>query len=124
MRHFVTIALIFIYVISFTELHQFLKMPLLVKHFVEHRQLTNDLTIFEFLSLHYNSEAAHDPDDMELPFKDFGHCCFAVQTIVMPSTKIELKEDSVSESFILHSVAYKKFIPASHLAEIWQPPRI
>ena len=123
MRHFLSILLISIYLISFTEVHQLLKMPVLVEHFIEHRQLTNDLTFFEFLSLHYNSEVAHDSDDMQLPFKDFGHCV-AVQTMVIPSSKIELKEKASSESFISHSVFYKKFVVASHLSEIWQPPRI
>jgi hypothetical protein len=123
MRRLLAIALVSFYVISFTELHHLIKFPVLLEHYIEHKELS-DITFFEFLSLHYNSEAVtHDAHDKELPFKDFDHC-IAVQTVVLPYIKIELREKVPSENAIVYPLFNNKFIAASHLSEIWQPPKV
>ena len=100
-----------------------LKVPVLIMHFVEHKQLSGSLTFIEFISVHYSSDVAHDEHDHELPFKDFDHCV-TVQTIVMPSSKIELQSQLVPETKSVYTSFYKASVPSSHLSEIWQPPKI
>lgn len=111
------------YVFSFTEMHQLLKLPVLVEHFIEHKSLSGTLTFFDFLELHYTSETNHDTHDHELPFKDFDHCV-TVQTMVIPSVKIELTEELIPNTKVAYTTFYKQSIPSSHLSEIWQPPRL
>lgn len=122
MKRLISIGLISFYVISFTEVHQLIRLPLLVVHFVEHKALSKDITFFEFLELHYSTETAHDDRDMELPFKDCSHCV-ATQTVVLPDFKIDFQQEIVAFAFQVHTVFYKKFIPSSYLSEIWQPPK-
>ena len=122
MKRILSIALISFYIISFTEVHQLIRLPLLVVHFIEHKALSRDITFFEFLELHYSTETAHDDRDMQLPFKDCSHCV-ASQTVVLPVFNIDLKQEVVSYTPSVHTAFYKKFIPSSHLAEIWQPPK-
>jgi len=122
MKRIISILLISFYVVSFTEMHQVIRLPLLAIHYIEHRALSKDLTFFEFLELHYSTEIAHDDRDMELPFKDCSHCV-AAPTVVLPSFKIELTQHITACIVEVHAAFYKKSIPASYLSEIWQPPR-
>lgn len=123
MKRALSIVLLSVYVFSSTEMHQLLKVPVLVMHFIEHKQLSGSLTFVEFISVHYSTDVTHDAHDHELPFKDFDHCV-TVQTIVMPSSKIEIQSHLVPETKTVHTSFYKPSIPSSHLSEIWQPPRI
>ena len=122
MKRIISILLISFYIISFTEVHQLIRLPLLIVHFIEHKQLSKDITFIEFLELHYSHETAHDDRDMELPFKDCSHCV-AAQTVVLPGFKLELKQAAVSDALPVHTGFYKKFIPSSYLSKIWQPPK-
>lgn len=117
-----SIVLISFYVVTFTEMHQVIRLPLLAIHYVEHRALSEGLTFFEFLELHYSTEVAHDDRDMELPFKDCSHCV-AAPTVVLPSFKIELVQHVAAYVVNVPSAFYKKIIPCSYLSKIWQPPR-
>ena len=123
MRKLTALMVICVYAISFTECHQLFKLPVLVQHYLEHKQNNSEITFLEFLSVHYDSDVAHDDRDMQLPFKDCGHC-IAVPVVILPNSKMELKEGSYFYSQNTYTSFYKKYIPASHLAEIWQPPRI
>ena len=123
MKKALAIVLLSVYVFSSTEMHQLLKVPVLVEHFIEHKALSGSLTFLEFLSVHYASDTSHDMHDHELPFKDFDHCV-TVQTIVMPSSKIELKARLISDTRVAYTSFYTLSIPSSHLSEIWQPPKI
>lgn len=59
-----------------TEIHQFLKVPLLFTHYLHHQSSTPGLTLRHFLQLHYsNREHPYDNDDQEdqeLPFRSAG----------------------------------------------------
>jgi hypothetical protein len=125
MKKLIAIAIVLIYVTSFTEVHQFFKIPVLWQHYLEHQQKDNTITFLQYLSHHYETHDDHDDDhdrDKELPFKDFEHCAF-VQAMTLPTDKLELK----LENYIfkkIYACYYNKFITAFHLTEIWQPPKI
>ncbi|SFU64064.1 hypothetical protein SAMN05216480_1118 [Pustulibacterium marinum] len=58
---------------------QFVKVPTLVKHFVEHQQRDTSITFYDFLALHYWGHDLNDNDqdrDMQLPFKKIDHSTY------------------------------------------------
>ncbi|MBI3138695.1 MAG: hypothetical protein HYZ15_08935 [Sphingobacteriales bacterium] len=72
MRTFLLTILTSFFLFSTTELHQFLKLPLLLEHFREHRRADPALSLLGFLQLHYTANHPadnDDEDDNELPFK-------------------------------------------------------
>ncbi len=123
MIRYLSIALVSIYVIAFTELHQLLKLPVLVEHFIEHKQLVQSLTLFEFLAVHYTTDAQHDDHDMQLPFKDFEHC-IAAQPLVIPYFKIELTHTLTLACPVSYSFFHKNIYLPSYQVSIWQPPKV
>lgn len=122
MKRFLAISLIVLYVNSNTEFHEVLRLPLLVEHFTEHKKLVGDISFWEFLVMHYNSNASHDADDSRLPFKDPAHS-FTASTLAIPIHKIILR-DTQFIAEVSHLSTYKESFIASHLSDIFQPPRI
>ena len=59
-----------------TEIHQFLKIPLLITHYQHHKNNLPGMTLVDFLQLHYNSQEHpndnDDQEDEELPFRSAG----------------------------------------------------
>ncbi|MCS3800813.1 hypothetical protein [Niastella sp. OAS944] len=55
------------------QLAQLTKLPVLLEHFKEHRQRDANVTVMEFLAMHYWGQDINDNDDSrdkQLPFKD------------------------------------------------------
>ena len=122
MKQKLIIALLSIYLIASTEFHQVLRLPLLVEHYAEHHELVKDMTFWEFLVMHYESDVAHDDQDMRLPFKDCHHSLTA-QAIAMPEQKISLTLLAPTQGDRLLSFEHSQF-HSSYLGEIFQPPKI
>ena len=122
MKQKLTIALLSLYLIASTEFHQVLRLPLLVGHYAEHHELVKDMTFWEFLVMHYESDVAHDDQDMRLPFKDCHHSLTA-QAIAMPVQKISLTLLTPTQGDRLLSFEHSQFL-SSYLGEIFQPPKI
>jgi len=78
MQKRIAILLLSIGLLSHTELHQLLKIPILVEHFREHRRLDGNISFFEFIKLHYHNIVVDDDyqRDQQLPFRDTE--CFGV----------------------------------------------
>lgn len=107
-------------------MYQLVKLPLLVEHFIEHKAQKNDLTLWEFLCIHYTPTTEKDSDyakDMKLPFKTHDGCINAVISAFVPnnySTEINKPVISQSNNFPLLDEA---FMGSSFLSAIWQPPK-
>ncbi len=121
-KRLLAISLVVLYINSNTEFHELFRLPLLVKHFTEHKKLVSDISFWEFLVMHYKSNAAHDSDDNQLPFKDPGHS-FTAPTLAIPIHKIILMETQLITE-VSHISTYKENFIASHLSDIFQPPRL
>lgn len=70
MKKLISILLLFLYLVSTTELYQLLKIPELIEHYIEHKELNPDMTITAFLRTHYD-HPVKDGDygkDQKLPF--------------------------------------------------------
>jgi hypothetical protein len=104
LKRLLSISLLALYLISFTEVHEILRLPILFEHYAEHRLQVNDMSFVEFLAMHYETDVAHDDHDNQLPFKVPGHS-FAVLTTAS------------------HSFQYTEGSFSSHLEAIFQPPR-
>lgn len=120
MKGKIVIGILSLYLIASTEFHQVLRLPLLVQHYVEHREKVSDITFWEFLVMHYKTDVPHDDQDISLPFKDCHHSLTA-QASAMPApialasrAPVSTKPASVFNQSQFHS---------TFLEEIFQPPK-
>jgi hypothetical protein len=122
MLRFAAIGLFFIYLISFTEFREVLRLPLLIEHYGEHKSQAGEMSFFEFLALHYKTDVAHDDRDNRLPFKDCNHS-FIGQIVVLPIQKISLA-DRVEINATTYQFFYLQHEPKLIAVDIFQPPKI
>jgi hypothetical protein len=122
MNRILAISFLVLYINSNTEFHEMLRLPILLEHYSEHKQKVSDISFWDFLVMHYKTGVAHDSDDNKLPFKDPCHS-FTASTLALPIHKIVLKEIILLTKTDYAGVHFETFI-ASHLSDIFQPPRI
>lgn len=107
-----------------TELHQLLKLPVLLQHFQEHKKEDKDISLFRFIAMHYFNGTKKDKDydrDMQLPFKT-ADCTTLVSTAAHPhQLQAERPEFFIKRSY---PAVKNNSILQSHLSDIWQPPKI
>jgi len=121
LKRFLALSLLVLYINSYTELHEALRLPVLLQHYAEHKQQVKDMSFWEFLVMHYQTDVSHDSQDNRLPFKDRGHS-YTAPVMALPFQKIALKEFTPMTE-ISHSSAYTEAHIASPLRDIFQPPR-
>lgn len=126
MRKCLAAILLGLYLLGTTEAYQLLKLPALIKHYVQHKQAEPDMTIAAFLQLHYNEDMVYDSDwmqDMQLPFKSHednsGLLPFAYltpqQLLSFDRPAFAIKQE--------HGLAICQFNAGIYAADIFQPPR-
>lgn len=124
MKKWVSILLLSLYLLSTTELNQLLKLPVLIEHYVEHKNLNPEMTLVSFFKMHYD-HPVKDADyktDRKLPF-------------IIHSTLSLVFTLNTNFSFEISGSDYKYYgiqnIPSldenlyikGYLQSIWQPPR-
>lgn len=125
MRKFVAIAFIFLYMFSATEIHQLLKINILLEHFSEHQSKNKTITFLDFLYQHYktNSKDADYDKDMKLPFKTTDNCAQNIFISLVTNTKIEFKPLNFPIDRKTSLGFYQSFFSTTYLDSIWQPPQ-
>ncbi|MBP6311413.1 MAG: hypothetical protein WAR83_09580 [Flavobacteriales bacterium] len=114
------------YICSITELHQLIKLPGLIEHFVEHAQQDENETFLCFLADHYLTGSHQHEDnghDSELPFHGDHDCAtHTVQIAVpVPQSPAEITIALItSEPPVLDDTAYS-FLLSN---DVWQPPKV
>jgi hypothetical protein len=122
MLRFAALGFLLIYLVSFTEFREVLRLPLLVEHYGEHKSQVSEMSFLEFLIMHYETDVAHDDRDMRLPFKDSSHS-ISLSLVTLPNPKmclsgpIEINDAAVSFFYLQHE-------PKLLTADIFQPPRL
>jgi hypothetical protein len=121
------ISFLLIYLFSTTELFQLLKAPLLVQHFIEHREENRNITLWQFLCIHYAMGDVKDSDydkDMKLPFKSHENCLSSISNICisLPETFLIPQPKQIVEEKTF--ATEDDFLHTSFLSSIWQPPRV
>ncbi|WP_415327848.1 hypothetical protein [Chryseobacterium sp. MMS23-Vi53] len=126
MKKLISIILLSLFLVCTTELYQLLKIPTLVEHYFEHKELNPEMSLVAFLKTHYQ-HPAKDGDygkDQKLPFVMHSQPLVLVFT-VNQNFNFEIKKDflnplkspkipSKDEDF-----CYKGFA-----GSVWEPPRI
>ncbi|AZA77119.1 hypothetical protein EG359_06670 [Chryseobacterium joostei] len=123
-KKLISILLLSLYLVSTTELYQLLKMPLLIEHYIQHKNLNPEMSLTAFLKTHYDhpvKDSDHD-QDQRLPFVSHASLLSVVFTINsyldFYSTEKVYNAREVKKP-LYKSVLYNKEI----LNSIWQPPR-
>ena len=127
MRKSATILVIIIYLFSYTEARELLKLPFFIEHFAEHKKIDEKLSLADFIHNHYLHLHDHDSDtekDNNLPFKSHNSCAsIYASTFCQTQHQIfQFKQhvtDLTSSNGNVLSFKYSSF-PSS----IWQPPKI
>lgn len=120
------IILISYQVNALTELHELFRLPLLIEHFLDHKEEDNNLGLFDFLQQHYTSENndSDSDEDEQLPFKsrEDGIQHTSLSTVILPEAfdfQFQLFPPSLS-----YSTNYTPGGNSGAKNGIWQPPQI
>jgi hypothetical protein len=114
-----------IYLIGATELHQLLKLPLLLEHYKEHKLDNGNLSLVSFIYQHYvgdDGNANDDQKDQNLPFKS-AH--FQMQnTVVFSVFKYELPKIMVPQKQAGWPVIQSYSLSSIVLDALFRPPKV
>jgi ABC-type Zn2+ transport system substrate-binding protein/surface adhesin len=130
LKKLIAISFLFLFLSANTEIHQLLRLPVLIHHFLEHQNQEPDETFSNFLKEHYYDHQNHSDHDHQdhhdhdkLPFKT-TNCALAYVSLAF----VNPIQFSISPSIIFHdkiSPSYNGALYFSALVRnIWQPPKI
>ena len=127
MRKFLTYLLLSVYLLSFSEVKQVVKFPLLIEHYVEHTIKDPSTTLYSFIKMHYLDKQVKDADyqeDMRLPFKTMSPTFISIhfnnhQNLLDMLGKHELPNHHQKQSFF-----YSEPSTSTSVTEVFRPPVI
>lgn len=127
MKRFAIILLLFTFLSSNAVFGELFKLPALIHHYLDHRQLENSVSFLDFIKEHYINVAKHGDythhHHENLPFKSLDSHPNPVFTIVYTYPfvidKIVITKDDVAVC-IYQDDNYSD----NYLDKIWQPPRL
>ncbi len=114
--------------VSTTELSELLKFPILVEHYFEHKEKAPEMSVIDFLALHYNDHLKDHPIDHD--YEQDQKLPFIVHSQTLTFNFIYPQPIVVEFKSILLSQNSNKFIPVNDRninnafhSFIWQPPK-
>ncbi|MBN9338377.1 MAG: hypothetical protein J0I88_11130, partial [Chryseobacterium sp.] len=116
--------LLSLYLVSTTELYQFLKMPVLIEHYLEHKGENPKITLVSFIKMHYDNPVkdADYKTDQQLPFISHGCHLVVVFTLASPFT-LHFPKNILQVIPSKKSFYKSNFYNLEILNSIWQPPK-
>ena len=116
--------LLVVYTVAFTEGHQLLRIPFLVKHYQTHQQADPSMTLGQFLRIHYIDPATDTDDyqqDQQLPLRSMDCTVLHASLCEMHHPVLEIAPPPVAikEFFDYHETNK----PLFRAFDIFQPPR-
>jgi hypothetical protein len=127
LKKLIAISFLFVFLSANTELHQLLKLPVLIHHFFEHHKQEPSESFAEFLSEHYithldySDKDNHDHDN--LPFKT-PDCATAHISLAFVN-HIQFSVPRPTAFYDKISPIYNgAFYSSAVVSNIWQPPKI
>ncbi len=96
----------------------------MAEHYMEHKKQNPNLTVLEFLSIHYQGPDVFDADyakDMKLPFKSHANISSVVFYPLIQEYKTIQKVNFTHKKQNLYTY-YFSYLSIS-LSSVWQPPR-
>ena len=123
MKRRIAILFAFIFLITTTELGQLLKFPILIEHFVEHKAENPNLSLWNYLQIHYSQQYKEegDPTDEKLPFANYTNVIHILATT--PPTILKIEKIKISTAFTKIHALDDFFVDSAFLSSIWQPPK-
>ena len=124
MKKVISILLLSLYLVSTTELYQLLKMPLLIEHYIQHKNLNSKISFAAFLKAHYDHPVKDNDysQDQKLPFVSHEIPLSVIFTInpILDFKCIRKEYSPIGIKKILYKKdLYNKEI----LNSIWEPPK-
>ncbi|MCG2792010.1 MAG: hypothetical protein L6262_00490 [Weeksellaceae bacterium] len=125
MKKLISILLLSLYLVSTTELYQLLKIPDLIEHYCEHKTLNPQMSVAQFLKMHYD-HPVKDGDykkDQRLPFV-IHSAPLALFFTVSQRFELDVKNSNFrkirSQKFPSYNInfCYKGFLHSA-----WEPPK-
>jgi hypothetical protein len=128
MRKCISILFLSIYLFTVFQINEFMKLPILVEHFIEHQQENPKLQLWDFLCMHYAHGEVKDADydkDMKLPFKSHhSGCSCSVVTFLAPIQSFNFEYNAFFKARKKRSFSYTSSFISNFHSFIWQPPKI
>lgn len=111
--------------ISSTECIQFMKLPTLANHYIEHKSTSHQLSFIDFLIMHYATYDQNDNDedkDNQLPFKGtlqslHGNLLYCSSLLETTLRIVPHQTNYILVWFDEHA-SHSAYLPS-----IWQPPK-
>jgi hypothetical protein len=108
-----------------TPISQLMKLSILVEHYFEHKHMDTEISVIDFLAMHYAKGDVKDADhdrDMQLPFKHFSSTSLIFTFFQSPVFSIA--EKIFIAGTMKQTLLYKSPHHSSEsLSNIWQPPK-
>ncbi|WP_162915625.1 hypothetical protein [Paraflavitalea soli] len=117
--------LFFILLLNDTSLNQFVKLPVMLAHFTEHRQRDSQIGFIQFLAMHYWGTDLNDNDndrDAQLPYKKVD--IHSIDHPVIPTIRPVIEKHLVLSSVVVQPVFNNDLLPQPALGSLFRPPKI
>lgn len=125
MKEKAAILLMAVYLFGATNACQVLKLPLLVTHYLKHKQESPYITLGSFFKMHYIDAQPFDADytqDMQLPFKTTPNTfCLNTPSVVPVIHKTDFTAPVYSP--VLQPIINEEIPLSLSATAIFQPPR-
>jgi len=127
LKKIIAISFLFVFLGANSELHQLLRLPVLIHHFFDHQEQEPDETFADFLNEHYSNHQNHSDNDHHdhdnLPFKTTDCATAHVSLAFVNPIQISISRPIVFQDKI--SSSYNgAFYSSTIVSNIWQPPKI
>lgn len=124
MKKVLLYPLLSILLINNISFNQFFKIPVLISHYLEHKQRNKSIDFIDFLSMHYWGKDMNDNDqdrDMQLPFKKTPEqTCFQ---IAIPFQKITHEKQVFVVIHTIQLMHPDEHITNQALHSVFRPPK-
>lgn len=126
MKKAIIFLFLFSYIVVSVQAFQWMKLPILVEHYLVHHSENRHTSLFDFLTQHYGHGIINDDDleqDMKLPFKsDQGSETVSASLYTLLNEPITL-EKPVMDIDNQHPEYKDPFRSSNDQSSIWQPPK-
>ena len=114
-----SIFLLILLVSTQTPVGQFLKLPVLIQHYVKH-QKQQSISFFDFLADHYSTDHrdADLPEDEQLPFKNIDLLTVSFTIVPWTVTTVLILSLRTDRKIIYEET----WLPQQYLQQVFHPP--
>ena len=126
MKKVLSISFLIVFLLANTELHEVLKVPLLLEHYILHKQEDKNQSFLTFIYKHYVSVQDHfhlqnDHDGLPLKTKDcIKYNPGIVYFLLIPYARLQEVPYQLKQRIFFKKV----FLSNLNQGNIWQPPQI